>query len=143
MRLAALLLLVGPLPALADSLPRARHGIPPDPKTFPQAEAKQTLASVLKAAEQKKVDYLLAHLAEPDWVDARVKAYGGKFQELVAETRDHLTSGILKRLAKFLQEGDWRIEDDTAVVRLKNDRERVVRFRKKEGRWFLLNDYRP
>src|SRR5207249_2823881 len=55
--------------------PSARYHVAPDLKTYPQGTAKEAFASVLEAIKKKRIDYLLAQLAEPDWVDGRVDAY--------------------------------------------------------------------
>src|SRR5262245_48305379 len=62
----------------------ARHGVALDLKGFPQGTAKEALASVLKAIDAKRIDYLVAQLADPAFIDARVKkVYGGAFSEQV------------------------------------------------------------
>src|SRR5438876_7020446 len=68
-------------PRAAGGNATTRHGVAPELKSFPQATPKEALASVLKAVEMKRFDYLLAQLAEPDWVDGRSDAEG--FPELV------------------------------------------------------------
>src|SRR5262245_58860448 len=70
--------------------PSNRYGIELNLRSYPQATPKETLASILKAIEQKRFDYLLAHLADPTFVDDRVKQAGGKFDDVVAETRNKL-----------------------------------------------------
>ena len=60
-----LLLAIGSLsPLLAQApkstLPAKRYGIELDLDKFPQATPKDTLTSILKAIELRKVDYLLA-----------------------------------------------------------------------------------
>jgi hypothetical protein len=122
-----------------------RYGIDADLKTYPQATSKQTLASVLKAIENKRVDYLLAHLAEPEWVDRRVKDTGGKFSDLVEETKGKLVDdpASAKLLQRFLKEGDWEVGDSEAEVSLKDVKDHVVAFHKVEGRWFMENRNSP
>ena len=80
---AALIFLISSA-ALADDAPAKRFGVEPDLKTFPQATPKETLASVLKAIEGKRADYIVAHLADPEFVDRRVKETG--HDELLSET---------------------------------------------------------
>src|SRR5258708_5962270 len=50
-----------------------RFGVLHDPDAYPQSEPKEALASVVKAVNLKQFDYLLAHLADPKFVDARVE----------------------------------------------------------------------
>jgi hypothetical protein len=137
-------MIVAILPELAgaDEIVQ-RYGINADYKTYPQAKPKETLASLLKAVEDKRVDYALAHLADPHWVEQRVKDLGGKFEDLVKECREtKLDPASVKQLRRFLQEGDWKIEEKTAEVTLKDVSDRSVKFYKVDERWFMENGYR-
>jgi hypothetical protein len=116
----------------------SRYGVALDAKTYPQATPKEGLRSVLDAAANKKFDYLVAHLADPGFVDDRVKRiYGGKFKEQVDDTRARLDPGMLKLLRRFLDKGKWSVEKSEATVRLDDVKDRVVRLVKKDGRWYL------
>jgi hypothetical protein len=125
----------------ADKAPTKRFGIEPDSKTYPQAAPKETLASLLKAVDAKRVDYVLAQLADPDWVDRRVKELDGGFTALLEESASRLTGdpGAVKRLKKLSVDGEWKIDADTAVVQLKDIEESALFFRKSDGRWFVEN----
>ena len=68
-----------------------RFAIEADPDAFPQATAKDALGSVVKAIGENRIDYLLAHLADPAYVDKRVADLGGKFDKAVDVTRQKLT----------------------------------------------------
>ncbi len=116
----------------------SRYGVALDLKTYPQSTPKEALASVLKAAADRKFDYLVAHLANPAFVDDRVKkVYGGKFAEQVSDTKARLDPLTLKKLARFRDEGKWTVGKGSATVTLKNVKDRVVRLVKKDGRWYL------
>jgi hypothetical protein len=145
MRAALLLVLAGlvPLSSLAQEMAR-RYGIAPDTKTYPQATAKEALASVLKAAAAGKYDYLTAQLADPAFVDDRVKRlYGGKFEEQVDDTRARLDPAAQKLLKRFLDEGKWTVGKTEAVTRLDKVKDRVVRLVRKDGRWYLEHRWGP
>ena len=131
--------------SLSAQAPAKRHGLDPDPKTFPQATAKETLASVLKALEMKRVDYLLAHLADPAFVDGRVKVSAGGFGDLVREGTDKLVNdpGAARLLQRLEKEGEWKTDGDSASVALKEGSDKSVTFRKADGRWVMRNQYRP
>ena len=124
-----------------DAKPARRYGIEPNLESYPQATPKEALASVLQAIDQNRVNYLLAQLADPDFVDRRVKALGGKFEELVRETTAKLADdpGAVKELRRFLKEGDWEERSDTASAQVKDLKDRRVFFRKIGGRWFFEN----
>jgi hypothetical protein len=106
----------------ADPNQGTRHGLNADTKTYPQATPKETLASVLKAIDDKKSDYLAAHLADPDWVDKRLKEEALKFPEFVEGVKAKLITdpGPAKLLKRFLTEGEWEVKDDKAIVTLKD-----------------------
>jgi hypothetical protein len=124
--------------------PGARYGVEPDLTTYPQDVPKAALDSVLKAANAGKFDYLAAQLADPSFIDARVKElFGGNFEEQVKDTRARLDSVALKELRRFLSDGEWMIGDAEASVRLKDVGERAVTFRKIGGRWFLEHPSKP
>jgi hypothetical protein len=147
MRLVAtlLLILLFVSAALAEPDPTARQGIDPDLKMYPQATPKETLASVLKAIETKRVDYLLAHLADPEWVDQRLQDTGGKLTELRRETTARLVEdpGAAKQLQRLLKEGEWETDIASAAVHLKEGTDRWVFLRQSNGRWFLENRWKP
>src|SRR5262249_44517558 len=121
-----------------DTKPAKRYGIEADLQIYPQATPKEAFASVLKAIDKKRLDYLLAQLADPVWVDERVKKLGGDFAEVVKDAAAKLAEdpAALKLFRQFFREGEWEEMDTTASVKLKDVKERVY-FRKVEGRWFL------
>jgi hypothetical protein len=136
--------LLGAAHLLAEP-PARRHGVEADLKSFPQGTPQEALASVLKATDLRRIDYVLAHLADPQFVDRRVKESAGGFAALVRETTGKLVEDptAVKLLRRFLKEGEWTAGDDAASVRLKDVADRSVTFRKADGRWVMENPYRP
>jgi hypothetical protein len=137
--LAALAGLVLSCSALAGGK-TGRYGVALDSSTYPQATPKEALASVLKAASKGKFDYLVAQLADPTFVDDRVKRlYGGKFADQVDDTRARLDPSALKQLKRYLDAGQWTIEKGkgTATVRLAGIKDRIVQLVRRDGRWYL------
>jgi hypothetical protein len=131
------LLPLGRLPGQAATK-GSRYGIAPDQKSYPQSTAREALASVLKAIDDKKMDYLVAQLADPAFVDDRVKRiYGGKFAEQVTDTASRLDSSTVKQLKRFLKEGKWTVDKSQALVQLEDVKDRAVRLIQKDGRWYL------
>ena len=113
-------------------------------KPIPQDAPKETLASVLKAADAGRFDYLAAQLADPSFIDDRVKGvFGGNFDEQVKDVRARLDPAALKQLHRFLDDGEWTTGDDKASVRLKDLGDRAVFFRKIDGRWFMEHRSKP
>jgi hypothetical protein len=125
--------------------PEKRFGIEADLKAYPQATPKEALASVIKAVEDKRLDYLVAQLTDPDFVDRRVKDTGGDFDGLVREATARLADdpGPVKRLRRLLEDGDWDVREERASVHLKDAKDRWCYLRKRDGRWFLENRNKP
>jgi hypothetical protein len=125
--------------------PAKRYGIAADLKSYPQGTPQETLASALKAIENKRIDYLAAQLADPKFVDQRVKETGGQFDELVRGARAKLVDdpAPAKLFERFLKEGEWQVGDATASVRLKDVKDRCAYFHLENGRWFLENRFQP
>ncbi|SRR5579884_3948302 len=138
---AGLVLLVA-VAALAADAPAQRFGVAADPKTYPQSTPEEALASVLKAIEQKRPEYIVAQLADPQFVDRRVRETS--YDDLLAETTAKLIDdpGAAKQLRAFLEKGAWTKEDDSASVSLKEGSDRTVSFCRADGRWFLKQPYR-
>jgi hypothetical protein len=115
-----------------------RYGIALDLAAYPQGTPREALASVLKAIENKRFDYLVAQLADPQFVDDRIKRLeGGRFEQRVEDTRARLDPGAVKQLRRFLQDGEWSSGDAEVVVRLKDVPGRCVYLKKIDGRWYL------
>jgi hypothetical protein len=122
-----------------------RYGVEPDLESYPQKTPKDTLASVIKTMEARRIDYLMAQLADPEYVDERVQqVYKGRFRDLVDEATAKLAEdpGVIKKLRRFLDEGQWETAEATATAQLKDVPERVY-LRKADGRWFFENRDRP
>jgi hypothetical protein len=129
-----------------DAKPTKRYNAEPDLLTYPQGTPKETLTGVLKTIEANKINYLLAQLADPQWVDKRVKeVYDGKFETFVAETSSKFNNdrASVKELQRFLLEGMWEMADATASAQLKDVPNRRVYLRKIDGRWFLESRQTP
>lgn len=122
----------------------SRHGVTVDVMTYPQASAKDALASVLKALDAKKLDYVVAQLADPGFVDDRVKRiYAGRFEEQVQDTQARLDPATVKLLRRFQKDGKWAMTKDEAVVTLDDVKDRSVRFVRQGDRWFLRHENTP
>jgi hypothetical protein len=121
-----------------------RYGIEPDLNTYPQKTPREALASVVKAAEEKRFDYLVAQLADPAFIDDRVRrVFGGRFDQQVEDTRTRLDAPAMKLLRRFLKDGEWKAEGGRASARLKDVTDRAVFLREARGRWYLEHRYTP
>jgi hypothetical protein len=138
------IVLVLGLTAFGDGEPAARYGIAADLRVFPQTTAKETLESVLKAIEAKRFDYLVAQLADPEFVDERVKRlFAGKFEPQVEDTRTRLDAPAVELLKRFLKDGDWTEDKMRVTARLKDVPDQCLCLRQLNGRWFLENRSKP
>jgi hypothetical protein len=119
----------------------ARYGVDPNGDQFPQKTAKETLDSVIKAIQLKRIDYLLAQLTDPAWVDKEVKdTHGGKFEELIKTTTTKLIDDpeTVQQFRRYAKDGEWEDGEEAASVKLKDTKDRVF-FKKVGDRWFLEN----
>jgi hypothetical protein len=133
-----------------------RFGMDVDETTFPQQTPKDAMKSIATALERKNTDYLLAHLADPTYVDYWVERYKadfpqgkeeGKrllaFERLVKETNLYFQNDpvIVKELRQFGKEAKWTDAEDSpvAVGTVETIPARKVFLKKIGDRWFLEN----
>src|SRR5947209_3959822 len=106
---------------LAQDKLAKRYGVEADVDNYPQASPKETLTSLLRAIENKRINYLLAQLADPDFVDKEVRdTHGGKFEAMVQEVSGKLVNdpSAAKRLRRYLKDGDWEMDEASASARI-------------------------
>ncbi len=163
MRHLALAALTVGLAALAA--PAQDDRMPPDPLalrfgmnvnylSYPQKTPEDALRSVVRALEKRRVEYLVAQLADPGLVDARIAEYseaasGGRaearifaaLERLVRETEAHFLADpqLLRELRVLARDAEWQTNDDQAVATSKDVPERKVFMRRIGPRWFLEN----
>ena len=125
--------------------PPTRFGLYLNQRLYPQSTARGALSSVLSAIDRGRVDYVLAQLTDPAFVDERVRrVYAGDFHGLVAEASLKLADNpaAIALLARFLKEGDWQENEGTATARLKDVPDRQVYLSRVGTRWYLENRQR-
>jgi hypothetical protein len=162
MRYSVLLLLLVGLPLLASpaqdeekkqAKEPPRYGFDNNP-LYLQKTPKDAMASILKAIDNQRVDYLLAQLADPPFVDRQVEGFKAlfpsakddartllAFDKLVAETNRYFQSDptLLKQLRKFARDAEWEMGDEVASGTLKDVPGRKVFLKKIGERWYLEN----
>jgi hypothetical protein len=131
-----------------------RFGFDADGLTYPQKTPKEAMASIVKALDRKRVDYLLAQLTDPAYVDYWVNRYkqdftAGKeegrrllaFDRLVRETGQYFENDPLihQELRVFDKKAEWKDEDNLAVGTTGAVPARKVFLKKIGDRWFLEN----
>jgi hypothetical protein len=136
-----------------DTSLNIRFGYEANELKYPQKTPKDTLASVIQTVDGKNINYLMAHLADPKFVDDKVVAYtqglSGReeskaqvaFARLVKETTEHFLEDplLLNELRLFAREGEWKEEGTTASISHKSLPGRSVFMKKINERWFLEN----
>ena len=156
-RLAWLIAFAWPIALTAQDAPASklakRYGYTYEAILYPQKTPQEALQAVVKCLDGKKIDYLLAHLTDPKFVDESVaqyaRSYKGNddartilgFERLVRETVAHFQEDplLIKELRQYLKDAAWEVQEDSAIGTLKNASPRRVFFRKLEERWFLEN----
>ena len=131
-----------------------RYGFEVDEITYPQKTPAEAMKSIGLALERKRVDYLLAQMADPAHVDFWVDQYKmeftqGKeegrrllaFDRLVRETVLYFDNDplIVKELRVFARDAKWTEEGETAVGVVESIPARKVFLKKVGERWFLEN----
>jgi hypothetical protein len=130
-----------------------RFGIDLDLDTFPQKTPQVALTSVLRALAEKRFDYLIAQLADPAFVQSKMKLYKSTmpkalaeeskdvlaFQRLVKATAEHFRDDPTKirELARYVKDGEWKVEDTRASASYKLLPARKVFLKKIGERWYL------
>jgi hypothetical protein len=108
----------------------------------------------VRALEKKRLEYLLAHLADPTLVDARVAEYRQSvasptdqartfiaFDRLLTETNDHylIDPQLLRELRILAREAEWQVNENQAIGTGKTIADHKVYMRLVGKRWFLEN----
>ncbi|MBI3410625.1 MAG: hypothetical protein HY040_19995 [Planctomycetes bacterium] len=149
-----LLGLVGLVAAQDQSRLDSRYGLSYSADRFPQKTPQEELQSVIRAIETKKIEYLVAHLADPSYVDRAINDYkvaipkGGDeaktilaFERLVKEVGKYYVDdpSTVRELRQFAKDAKFETMDNIAIGTVPTIDGRKVFLKKIEGRWFLEN----
>ena len=138
---AAIVLSIAPTAAAEQPNPNLRYGIPIDPTHFSQDGAQQTVRSIVKALDDGKVAYMLAHLISPEDVDAKLKLDRAALLRLADKATAESTAKLRDALVVHLQQGRWIIKGSRALSEV---RERAdLTLERIGGRWYMHNVPRP
>jgi hypothetical protein len=145
--------------------PPPHFGIPAETEFYPQDSPKQAMASIAKALDRGRYEYLLAHLVDPIYTDATfLKFYRRKFgkspeddrsipaadqaarvkealEAFIAEVKNDRASEPKKalRLERLLKSGNVEESGTTARVTLKDEPGVSLTLQQIEGRWYMSN----
>jgi hypothetical protein len=138
-----------------DIIAPKRYEIEENLAKYPQISPQQAMQSVSKLIIQGRIDYLLAHLVDPTFVDGKVetymKLYKGPeksvklvaFHQLVTEVKSHFVKdpALVEELHRYAKEGVWEVDGakGKANARLPDVTSRRVYFIKDKERWYLQN----
>lgn len=140
-----------------ESALHKRYGYDVQPLVYAQKTPQEAVTSIVRALDRNRYDYLMAHLADPRFVDPRVKAImkditqGSEegraivaFDKLVKEIKDHFLedAALIREMRLFAAQADWDVEGDRAVGVNPQLQGRQVVLRRIEDRWFLENTAR-
>ncbi len=84
--------------------PQPRYGIAAKPKLYPQNTAKRALLSAVEALEKGEIAYLVAHLMDSDFVEARLADRAKQFEEIAELELSRLRDFQLRNKDKFRPE---------------------------------------
>lgn len=144
-----------------------RFGVPAETELYPQTSPKTTMISITKAFQRNRIDYLLAHLIEPSFVDAKVaqfyrlkfgkspeedrenpdhqKRIRDAFDDLMKEVNKHMSDEPKQSgyLMKLLNEGSIEEAGTSAKVTHKDAPNVALSLLQVDGRWYMINDDSP
>lgn len=118
-----------------------RLGLESDYEVYPQSTPKELMASVAKAVNRERYDYLAAHLMEPDFIDARLQRANLKLEDLGKEIKSKFQAQpeVLKDLLKILNGGEVVDSGTTVVVKHKDVKGQQVYLKKVGDLWYVEN----
>lgn len=137
--------------------PFTRYKVPLDLRRYPQSAPEKALASVVQTINEGNFDYLMAQLADPDYVDGRVAEYKKgltgpdeardlvAFDKLAKEVRRHFQQDptLAQELRRLAKEGKVDFPNKTAFIHLPNITSHGAMFKSIKGRWYLQNSRHP
>lgn len=118
-----------------------RYGIALDEVSFPQSTPENLRKSLLKALNTDKIEYLLAHLAHPVFIDKNVReVHEGSFAKQVAETREKLKKGLKSPLEALLKDGKLEASEKSAFLKDPTLKDFIIYMKLENNKWFMENN---
>lgn len=119
----------------------ARFGIALDEASFPQSTPENLRKSLLKALNSDNIDYMLAHLVNPLFIDKNVKeVHEGSFAKQVAETREKLKKGLKSPLESLLKDGKLEVTEKSASLKDSNLKDFIITMKLENNKWYMENN---
>ena len=145
-----------------------RYGVTAELELYPQTSPKQAMITITKAIQRNRMDYLIAHLVDPAFIDAKfVQFYRVKFNRTPTDDREHpdrekrtkeAFEAMLKEIGTHMADDPKRsiyfdklLKDGTidaaggtkATVTHREVPGMVLTLRQVDGRWYLANENEP
>ena len=118
-----------------------RFGIPLDEASFPQNSPENLRKSLLNALNSDKIEYMLAHLADPSFIDKNVReVHEGDFAKQVAETREKLKKGLKSPLESLLKEGKLSASEKSASLKDSALKDFIISMKLENNKWYMENN---
>ena len=118
-----------------------RFGIPLDEASFPQNSPENLRKSLLNALNSDKIEYMLAHLADPSFIDKNVReVHEGDFAKQVAETREKLKKGLKSPLESLLKEGKLSASEKSASLKDSALNDFIISMKLENNKWYMENN---
>ena len=114
-----------------------RYGIPRDATRFSQDGPQQTIRSMVKALDDGKIAYMLAHLISPEDVDAKLKGEDAALRRLADKATGESTAKLRAALVDHLRSGRWIIKGSRALSEVKDRADLTLE--RVDSRWYLHN----
>ena len=131
-----------PAPLTAQAVKESgRFGIALDEASFPQNSPENLRKSLLKALNSDKIEYMLAHLADPSFIDKNVReVHEGNFAKQVAETREKLKKGLKSPLESLLKEGKLNASEKSASLTDPALKDFIITMKLENNKWYMENN---
>ena len=130
--------MTSPAQAVKES---GRYGIALDEASYPQNTPENLRVSLLKALNADKIEYLLAHLAHPLFIDKNVReVHEGNFSGQVAETREKLKKGLKSPLETLLKDGKLEASEKSASIKDPTLKDFIINMKLENNKWYMENN---
>ena len=134
---AAIALWISSAVVAEEANPNLRYGIPVDRTRFSQDGPQQTVRSIVRALNDGKVAYMLAHLIAPDDVDAKLKLDRAALRQLAGKATPESTGELRDALLDHLEQGRWIIKGGRALSEVQGRADLTLE--RIGGRWYMHN----
>jgi hypothetical protein len=131
-----------------------RYGLPVNALSYPQSTPLEALKAFVRALDKNRMEYLVAQLADPRFIDERVAEYrmgvsSGSdqartflaFDRMVREVGEHYFADpqLQRELRLLARDAKFEVNDNQALGVAESVPNRRVYLRRYGARWFLEN----